>query len=271
MQAGWCVLRRREFRSETFCFLISVCDGIGGAVAAVGDRAVVAAQIVESDDSLRTFTQTRHHCTAERLAEEVDVPAFVERVNGAAWGVLSLVGGPSCQPPSQLGSAKAGFADGRASPIDFLFGPATAGLQECPLQMVGRLPGCLRKWPACPYPTAGRSPGDLGPSLCTSMLLIGVGFNARASTGGLDVEKLKSRPGVEVARPGTAAVDLTVIRYKGSLVPLTWSPGCGGQWSYRGETGARPLVPLVRLFLFVPRGTVCDLHDLLPSPRGPPS
>ena len=60
---------------------------------------------------------------------------------------------------------------------------------------------------------------------------------------GLDVEKLQSRPGVEVARPGSAAVDLTVIRYTGSPVPRTWSPGCGGEWSYRGETGVRSLVP----------------------------
>ena len=60
---------------------------------------------------------------------------------------------------------------------------------------------------------------------------------------GLDVAKLKNRPGVEIARPGTVATDLTVVRYTGSPVPRSWSPGCGGKWTHRCETGVRALVP----------------------------
>ena len=75
-------------------FLVSICDGIGGATAAFGDRADVVTHIVECDDAIRSFTQTRLRCTADRFVEEVDIPALVSRVNSATWDVLFLVGGP---------------------------------------------------------------------------------------------------------------------------------------------------------------------------------
>ena len=59
-----------------------------------GDRAEVITHIVECDDGLRSFAQTRMRCTADRLVEEVDIPALVARVNSATWDVLFLVGGP---------------------------------------------------------------------------------------------------------------------------------------------------------------------------------
>ena len=66
-----------------FAFPVSVSDGIGGAIAAFGDRAVIETHAIESDDSLRALTQTKYHCSAERFAEEVGVPALVDRINGA--------------------------------------------------------------------------------------------------------------------------------------------------------------------------------------------
>ena len=96
-----------------------MCDGIGGAAAAAfGRRAIVEAHLIESADALRIFTQTRYRRSAERLAEEVDTPALVARVKSATWDVLFLVGGPPCQPLSQLGSRRAGFEDPRSQPID---------------------------------------------------------------------------------------------------------------------------------------------------------
>ena len=67
--------------------LVSVSDGIGGARAAFGGRAVVEAHVIESDESLRSFTQMRYLCSAERFAEDVDLPALVHRINSASWGV----------------------------------------------------------------------------------------------------------------------------------------------------------------------------------------
>ena len=96
--------------------LVSMCCGIGGAAAAFGSRAIAQAHIVESCDALRTLSQARLHCSAERFAEEVDIPAFVARIKSATWGVLFLVGGPSCQPFSQLGSKKEGLEDPRSHP-----------------------------------------------------------------------------------------------------------------------------------------------------------
>ena len=60
---------------------------------------------------------------------------------------------------------------------------------------------------------------------------------------GLQVDELVSRPGVEIVRPGTAARDLTVIRYTGAPVPRSWEPEQGGTWQYKVEAVVRSMVP----------------------------
>ena len=51
-------------------FLMSLCDGIGGAVAAFGSRASVQARNIESPGALRAFTQAKLHWPTKRLAQE---------------------------------------------------------------------------------------------------------------------------------------------------------------------------------------------------------
>ena len=89
-------------------FLVSPCDGIGGALLACRRRSAnVQAHVVEAAPELRDLVQ-RHcpHVTFEEDALSMDADALVSRVEPADWELLFLIGAPppldSLSPISHL-------------------------------------------------------------------------------------------------------------------------------------------------------------------------
>ena len=75
-------------------FVISFCDGVGGALLACQQRTPdIEAHVVESDASLRHLVG--HHfprTTTDPDAPTMDVESLLARVDSAHWELLVLIG-----------------------------------------------------------------------------------------------------------------------------------------------------------------------------------
>ena len=72
--------------------------------------------VVEKVELLRIVPASRHQATSEPDIESVDIDDLVRRATLFEFGALYLVGGPPCQPRSQLASGPRGLEDPRAAP-----------------------------------------------------------------------------------------------------------------------------------------------------------
>ena len=100
-------------------YLISVCDGIGGAMLAVSQYTQrIAGCAVEKEPNLRQFVAQKWpqmHCTA--MIEDVDVSALLRQVRHMKPDIVLMIGGVPCQSFSALADEPLGFPDERTAPI----------------------------------------------------------------------------------------------------------------------------------------------------------
>ena len=92
-------------------FLVSLCDGLGGALLACHQRTPnIQAHVVESDSALRNLVCHHFpHTATDSDVLTMDIDSLLSRIDSAHWELLLLIGGPPCQPFSHLGSNKMGF------------------------------------------------------------------------------------------------------------------------------------------------------------------
>ena len=87
----------------------------------------------------------------------LSAPALARRINSPRGDVLSLAGGPPCQPFSQLRSVRAGFQDRRSGPIDAFIRIRDALRDRVSVGNSRTFAWPVRQSPACPRHTERNS------------------------------------------------------------------------------------------------------------------
>ena len=105
-----------EDEEQLRVFVISLCDGIGGAIVAVTARTCnVKGFIAEKEDNLRdSVLGKRPKFQGVAMVEDVDIKVLVKLVDEAKPDTVMLIMGPPCQPFSKLSTAPQGFHDPRS-------------------------------------------------------------------------------------------------------------------------------------------------------------
>ena len=100
---------------DPLVYLVSVCDGIGGAMVALRQYTQrVSGVAVEKEQNLRQFVrETWPEMRSATWIEEVDVDELLQDIRQHYPDVVLLVGGVPCQPFSSLGDDPKGFLDER--------------------------------------------------------------------------------------------------------------------------------------------------------------
>ena len=265
-----------ERADDPLVYVISVCDGVGGAFLAVRRYTTrIRGWAVERKRHLAAFVRSQWpqlHSTA--LVEEVTVAEVLRQIVAPSPDVILLIGGVPCQPFSGLASDPQGFRDERPAPI-YHFVRIRDGVSE-------GLPSGLRDsfyWLMEEVASMSRGHRDQISGIVGAQPIL---FQA-ADKGwihrprlywGLDIHTLLSAPqkaGVEELEAGSVAEDLCVIRWTGAPDPPEWSPHDGFAWRCRGESGTRALAPPTSGYApLYPGGRFLILTTAFPHPADLP-
>ena len=98
-------------------YVISFCDGAGGAFVAVSHfTRKVKGHACEKEDHLREFVTRRWpQITASKLTADLKVQQLMDEIRKEMPDIVILIGGPPCQPFSELGNNPRGFEDERSA------------------------------------------------------------------------------------------------------------------------------------------------------------
>ena len=225
-------------------YIVGVCDGIGAIyVAARNKGADIQGTTCEAKNNLREFVQRKWpNLKAVAEVKDLQVDDIVQDICATSPDLVLLVGGPPCQPFTELATDPQGWSDPRSEPIVH-FKRIRDGMRE-KLRAIGIDFAWLMEEVAS---MTKEFRDQISAFLdCQPVLLHAADFgwiHRPRLYWGLPVAELCARPRpmptIDILAPGTAAKDLCVIRYTGPPIPRQWQPEDGFEWTHRKECGTR--------------------------------